>query len=82
MGTNVKLFWLLRYLVKYFSPHTNVGILRISREEMHIVWGALTFINQLKGRPCIIKVIHTSGTNTVRQFFKSLCLVSLADNDW
>ncbi|KAG9062683.1 hypothetical protein KI688_004988 [Linnemannia hyalina] len=31
-------------------------------EEMHIVWGALTFINQLKGRPCIIKVIHTSGT--------------------
>ncbi|KAG0057311.1 hypothetical protein BGZ89_001883 [Linnemannia elongata] len=29
---------------------------------MHIVWGALTFINQLKGRPCIIKVIHTSGT--------------------
>ncbi|KAK3831772.1 MAG: hypothetical protein JOS17DRAFT_684277 [Linnemannia elongata] len=48
--------------LKYFSPHTNVGILRISREEMHIVWGALTFINQLKGRPCIIKVIHTSGT--------------------
>ncbi|KAF9905317.1 hypothetical protein EC991_001739 [Linnemannia zychae] len=48
--------------LKYFSPHTNVGILRISREEMHIVWGALTFIKELKGRPCIIKVIHTSGT--------------------
>ncbi|KAG0203593.1 hypothetical protein BGX28_004196 [Mortierella sp. GBA30] len=49
-------------VLKYFSPHTNIGILRISREEMHIAWGALTFIKELKGRPCIIKVLHTSGT--------------------
>jgi RNase P/RNase MRP subunit POP5 len=48
--------------VKYFSPHTNIGILRISREEVHIVWGALTFIKELKGKPCIIKVLHTAGT--------------------
>ncbi|GJJ74315.1 ribonuclease P/MRP protein subunit POP5 [Entomortierella parvispora] len=48
--------------LKYFSPHTNIGILRISREEVHIVWGALTFMKELKGRPCIIKVLHTSGT--------------------
>ncbi|KAI8596893.1 hypothetical protein EDD21DRAFT_342965 [Dissophora ornata] len=48
--------------LKYFSPHTNIGILRISREEVHIVWGALTFIKELKGKPCIIKVLHTSGT--------------------
>ncbi|KAG0328958.1 hypothetical protein BG000_000261 [Podila horticola] len=48
--------------LKYFSPHTNIGIIRISREELHIVWGALTFIKELKGRSCMIKVIHTSGT--------------------
>ncbi|KAG0048044.1 hypothetical protein BGZ83_006951 [Gryganskiella cystojenkinii] len=48
--------------LKYFSPHTNIGILRISREEVHIIWGALTFIKELKGSPCIIKVLHTSGT--------------------
>ncbi|KAG0315801.1 hypothetical protein BGZ99_007253 [Dissophora globulifera] len=48
--------------LKYFSPHTNIGILRISREEVHIVWGALTFIRELKGKPCMIKVLHTSGT--------------------
>ncbi|KAG0299521.1 hypothetical protein BGZ98_009964 [Dissophora globulifera] len=47
--------------LKYFSPHTNIGILRISREEVHIVWGALTFIRELKGKPCMIKVLHTSG---------------------
>ncbi|KAF9169676.1 hypothetical protein BGX21_001706 [Mortierella sp. AD011] len=48
--------------LKYFSPHTNIGILRISREEVHTVWSALTFIRELKGNPCIIKVLHTSGT--------------------
>lgn len=51
----------LTLIVKYFSPHTNIGIVRISREELHIVWGALTFIKELKGRSCMIKVIHTSG---------------------
>ncbi|KAF9348075.1 hypothetical protein BGX34_002693 [Mortierella sp. NVP85] len=48
--------------LKYFSPHTNIGILRISRDEVHMVWGALTFIKELKGKPCIIKVLHTAGT--------------------
>ncbi|KAI7826966.1 hypothetical protein BC939DRAFT_395310 [Gamsiella multidivaricata] len=51
--------------LKYFSPHTNIGILRISREEVHIVWGALTFIRELKEKPCIIKVLHTSGTTGI-----------------
>ncbi|KAF9193760.1 hypothetical protein BGZ50_007170 [Haplosporangium sp. Z 11] len=49
-------------LIKYFSPHTNIGILRIARDEVHIVWGALTFIKEIKGRPCSIRVLHTAGT--------------------
>ncbi|KAF9167859.1 hypothetical protein DFQ27_009441 [Actinomortierella ambigua] len=48
--------------LKYFSPHTNVGILRVSREEANMVWGAMTFIRQIKGNPCLIKVIHVTGT--------------------
>ncbi|KAI8352639.1 hypothetical protein B0O80DRAFT_453557 [Mortierella sp. GBAus27b] len=48
--------------LKYFSPYTSIGILRISREETHTAWGALTLIRELKGKPCIIKILHTSGT--------------------
>ncbi|KAF9977640.1 hypothetical protein BGZ73_005356 [Actinomortierella ambigua] len=48
--------------LKYFSPHTNVGILRVSRDEANMVWGAMTFIRQIKGNPCLIKVIHVTGT--------------------
>ncbi|KAG0246037.1 hypothetical protein BGX31_004916 [Mortierella sp. GBA43] len=55
--------------LKYFSPYTSIGILRISREETHTAWGALTLIRELKGKPCIIKILHTSGMLTDRIMF-------------
>ncbi|KAG0238408.1 hypothetical protein BGW42_005641 [Actinomortierella wolfii] len=36
--------------------------LTVSRDEANLVWGALTFIKQIKGNPCLIKVIHVTGT--------------------
>jgi len=48
--------------VKYFSPFTNIGVLRISRDHYHIVWGATTFITQIKTRRCLIRVLHLGGT--------------------
>ncbi|GBC04741.1 hypothetical protein RclHR1_05840002 [Rhizophagus clarus] len=48
--------------VKYFSPFTNIGVLRISRDHYHIVWGAMTFITQIKTRRCLIRVLHLGGT--------------------
>ncbi|CAB4411944.1 unnamed protein product [Rhizophagus irregularis] len=48
--------------VKYFSPFTNIGVLRISRDHYHIVWGAMTFITQIKTRNCLIRVLHLGGT--------------------
>ncbi|RIA91172.1 hypothetical protein C1645_768217 [Glomus cerebriforme] len=48
--------------VKYFSPFTNIGVLRVSRDHYHIVWGAMTFISQIKTRSCLIRVLHLGGT--------------------
>ncbi|KAI9204495.1 Rpp14/Pop5 family-domain-containing protein [Polychytrium aggregatum] len=48
--------------VKYFSPFTSVGIVRTGRDDFRMVWAALTFINQIRGRDCIIRVVHVGGT--------------------
>ncbi|KAL1919116.1 uncharacterized protein VTP21DRAFT_2498 [Calcarisporiella thermophila] len=48
--------------IKYFSAHTNIGILRVSRDHFRMAWGALTFIKQICGRQCMIRVIHNGGT--------------------
>lgn len=48
--------------VKYFSPQTSTGIVRVSREHYRIVWTALTLMRELKGRPIVIRVVRVSGT--------------------
>ncbi|KAI9002123.1 hypothetical protein DFJ74DRAFT_613636 [Hyaloraphidium curvatum] len=48
--------------VKYYSAHTNIGIVRVARDHFRLIWGALTFITKLKNRDCIVRVIHVSGT--------------------
>jgi ribonuclease P/MRP protein subunit POP5 len=48
--------------VKYFSPTTSTGIVRVGREQYRLVWAALTFLKEIKGQPCIISVVHVSGT--------------------
>ncbi|CAG8598760.1 3096_t:CDS:2 [Diversispora eburnea] len=44
--------------VKYFSPYTNIGIIRVSREHYNLVWSALTFITQIQSRFCLFRVLH------------------------
>lgn len=48
--------------VKYFSPLTNLGIVRIGRDHHRMLWAALTFMNSLKKLSCCIRVIHLGGT--------------------
>ncbi|CAH1758205.1 2991_t:CDS:2 [Entrophospora sp. SA101] len=48
--------------VKYFSSHTNIGVLRISRDHYHMVWCALTFITQVKSKNCLLRILHIGGT--------------------
>jgi ribonuclease P/MRP protein subunit POP5 len=48
--------------VKYFSPATSAGIVRVSRQHFRIVWAALTYINNVAGHNVIIRVVRVSGT--------------------
>ncbi|KAJ3919180.1 hypothetical protein F5877DRAFT_90225 [Lentinula edodes] len=48
--------------VKYFSPTTNICIIRVGRDQHNIVWGALTLLNGLEGIKFIPNVVHVSGT--------------------
>jgi len=48
--------------VKYFSPTTSTGIIRCGRDAYRIVWCALTFIQEILGKPVVIRVIRVSGT--------------------
>ncbi|KAF3915112.1 hypothetical protein ABW20_dc0100877 [Dactylellina cionopaga] len=50
------------FAVKYFSPVTSTGILRITRENYRTLWAALTYVRELYGQPAVIKIIRVSGT--------------------
>ena len=47
--------------VKYFSPTTNLCIVRVAREPYRIAWAAATLLSSIEGRPCIPNVVHVSG---------------------
>ncbi|KAL5635037.1 hypothetical protein ACGC1H_002909 [Rhizoctonia solani] len=48
--------------VKYFSPTTQICIIRVARDHHTTVWGGLTLLRTLCGVPIIPHVIHLSGT--------------------
>ncbi|KAK9469584.1 ribonuclease P/MRP protein subunit [Lipomyces arxii] len=48
--------------LKYFSPATSTGIIRVSRDHFQMVWAALTLLNEIAGVDVIVSVDHVSGT--------------------
>ncbi|KAJ2805079.1 RNA-binding protein pop5 [Coemansia furcata] len=48
--------------VKYFSPQTYMGILRVPRDHCQMVSAALVLATQVNKRPYTIRVRHVSGT--------------------
>ncbi|CDO55859.1 hypothetical protein DV113_002424 [Geotrichum candidum] len=48
--------------LKYFSRTTSVGIIRVAREKVRLVWAALSYIQRLDNRPVIVRVVRVSGT--------------------
>ncbi|KAI8325591.1 hypothetical protein GQ54DRAFT_301830 [Martensiomyces pterosporus] len=48
--------------VKYFSPRTRLGILKVPRDHYQMVWAALTLTTHYSKHPCLIRVWHVSGT--------------------
>ncbi|KAJ7143202.1 hypothetical protein C8R43DRAFT_1089063 [Mycena crocata] len=52
----------LSITVKYYSPTTNICIIRVARDHHRIAWGALTLLTAIDGGRYIPNVIHLSGT--------------------
>ncbi|KAI0027288.1 hypothetical protein K488DRAFT_81181 [Vararia minispora EC-137] len=48
--------------VKYFSPTTNLCIIRVGRDPHKIAWGAVCLLADVDGRVVIPNVVHVSGT--------------------
>jgi ribonuclease P/MRP protein subunit POP5 len=48
--------------VKYFSPTTNLCIIRVARDHHRIAWGAVTLLTSIHDVRVIPRVIHVSGT--------------------
>ncbi|KAJ7633174.1 hypothetical protein FB45DRAFT_914537 [Roridomyces roridus] len=48
--------------VKYYSPTTNICIIRVARDHHRIAWGAVTLLTAIEGTRYIPNVVHVSGT--------------------
>ncbi|KAF8634155.1 hypothetical protein AX15_001054 [Amanita polypyramis BW_CC] len=48
--------------VKYFSPMTNICIIRVARDQHKVAWGAVTLLTAVEGQRVIPNVVHVSGT--------------------
>ncbi|PUU75349.1 Rpp14/Pop5 family-domain-containing protein [Tuber borchii] len=48
--------------VKYFSPATSTGIIKVSRAHYRMLWASLTFIKEVLGRGAVVTVVRVSGT--------------------
>ncbi|KZO98935.1 hypothetical protein CALVIDRAFT_535035 [Calocera viscosa TUFC12733] len=48
--------------VKYYSPVTNLCIIRVARDHYRTAWAGVTLLTSLNGETCIPRVVHCSGT--------------------
>ena len=61
-------------IVKYFSPTTNLCIIRVAREHHRIAWGATTLLTKISGRYHIPHMVHLSGT---RCYCDTFCIIKV-----
>ncbi|KAI0788260.1 hypothetical protein C8Q74DRAFT_1367013 [Fomes fomentarius] len=48
--------------IKYFSPRTNLCIIRVARDPHKIAWASVTLMTTIDGRKFIPHIVHVSGT--------------------
>ncbi|KAI0363865.1 hypothetical protein BV20DRAFT_975164 [Pilatotrama ljubarskyi] len=48
--------------IKYFSPRTNLCIIRVARDPHKIAWASVALMTAIDGRRYIPHVVHVSGT--------------------
>jgi hypothetical protein len=52
----------LTFPVTYHSPLTSLTIMRVARPHYRLIWGAVTLLTSLTGRPVLPRVVAVSGT--------------------
>ncbi|KTW26356.1 hypothetical protein T552_02839 [Pneumocystis carinii B80] len=55
--------------IKYYSPATHTGIIRVSRQHYRLVWAVLTFIKTIQDQPVLIRVLRINGTIKKAEMF-------------
>ncbi|EIM91227.1 uncharacterized protein STEHIDRAFT_73016 [Stereum hirsutum FP-91666 SS1] len=48
--------------VKYFSPTTNLCIVRVARDPYRTAWAGVSMLSNIEGKVYLPNVIHVSGT--------------------
>lgn len=48
--------------IKYYSPRTNMCIIRVARDHHRIAWASVTLLSSIEGHKYIPNVVHISGT--------------------
>lgn len=49
-------------VTRYFNAHTNIMLLRVSRDHYETLWSSMTLMSSFDRRPCALRVVHLSGT--------------------
>ena len=59
----------------------------MGRDHCRLVWAALTYLREVKGRACVVRVVHISGTikkaeiTAVRRAKRDIALVAAQDRE-
>ena len=61
-------------LVKYFSPMTNVCIIRVAREQHKVAWGAVTLLSMVDRQRVVPNVVHVSGASLLAALARTCVL--------
>ncbi|KAI0075996.1 hypothetical protein K474DRAFT_1310219 [Panus rudis PR-1116 ss-1] len=48
--------------IKYYSPTTNICIIRVARDQHQIAWAGVTLLTNIEGKKYVPNIVHLSGT--------------------
>jgi hypothetical protein len=58
--------------------YTNVAMIRCAREHHELLWSALTLMTSVKGRNCLVQLLHLGGEPRIRMGVYSLKCIHTA----
>ncbi|OBZ72395.1 Ribonuclease P/MRP protein subunit POP5 [Grifola frondosa] len=65
--------------VKYYSPRTNMCIIRVARDQHRIAWAGVTLLSAVDGRRCVPHVVHVSGPSRIWRLYVCVLMGCLCE---